>query len=304
MPAPWHKRLSEGLSRSRDRLSGQLNVILGRGPALDASFWEDLEAALVGADIGGVAALEIVDRLRDSAARNALPDADAVLDHLAAEIAGELSSPADDFLDGGPVTVLVVGVNGTGKTTTVGKLAKSAADSGRSVLLGSADTFRAAADEQLAIWAGRAEVEVLRAERGTDPASVVFDTMLRARQTGADLVLVDTAGRLHTKSDLMAELVKVKRIADKESPHPVRTLLVMDATTGQNGLVQARAFHEALGLDGIALTKLDGTAKGGIVVAVVRELAVPVLRIGVGEGADDLRPFAAGEFARALLGRD
>lgn len=303
MPAPWHKRLSEGLSRTRDRLSGQLNVILSRGPALDSSFWDDLEAALIGADFGAVAAVEVLDRLRDSAARNALPDADAVIDHLVTEIAEELSRPAEDFLSAGPVTVLVVGVNGTGKTTTVGKLAKAAAESGRRVLLGSADTFRAAADEQLTVWAGRAGVEVLRAERGSDPAAVVFDTMAKARETGADLVLVDTAGRLHTKSDLMAELAKVKRIADKESPHPVRVLLVMDATTGQNGLVQARAFHEALGLDGLALTKLDGTAKGGIVVAVVRELEVPVLRIGVGEAAEDLRPFAPDEFARALLGR-
>ncbi len=200
------------------------------------------------------------------------------------------------------MTVLVVGVNGTGKTTTIGKLAKVASDAGARVLLGSADTFRAAADEQLAAWSDRAGVEIVRAERGSDPASVVFDTMRRARESAADLVLVDTAGRLHTKADLMAELSKVARVAERESPYPVRTLLVMDATTGQNGLSQARTFNETVPIDGIALTKLDGTAKGGIVIAVVRELGVPVLRIGVGEGADDLRPFDAAEFARALTG--
>ncbi len=299
----WLDRLTQGLSRTREQLGGQLNVLLRRGPDVDESFWGDLEDALIGADMGVTAVTEMVDRLRDSARRQAMPDARAVLEHLATEIAGELRLPdAEDFIDASPSTVLIVGINGTGKTTTVGKLAKAAADAGRTVLIGSADTFRAAAVEQLHIWADRAGVPIVESERGTDPASVAFDAVRQAKTNSSDLLLIDTAGRLHTSKDLMAELSKVKRIVERESAAPVRTLLVMDATTGQNGLTQAREFNSAVGIDGIALTKLDGTAKGGIAVAVVRELGVPILRIGVGEGADDLKPFDPEEFAAALVG--
>ncbi len=299
----WFDRLSAGLSRTREQLSGQLNVLLRRGPDLDAEFWSDLEDALIAADMGAPAVTEMVDRLRDAAARQALPDASAVLHHLAGEIAREVTLPdAVDFLDERPVTVLVIGINGTGKTTTVGKLAKAAAEEGRSVLIGSADTYRAAAVEQLHVWADRAGVPIVERERGTDPASVAFESVKEARDSGADLLLVDTAGRLHTSKDLMAELTKVKRIVERESAAPVKTLLVMDATTGQNGLTQAREFRDAVGVDGIVITKLDGTAKGGIAVAVSRDLGVPILRIGVGESADDLRPFHAVEFASALVG--
>ncbi|MFU8890254.1 MAG: signal recognition particle-docking protein FtsY [Anaerosomatales bacterium] len=303
MATPWYRRVSEGLTKSRERLEGQLNVLLRKGPDLDDEFWEDLEDTLVGADIGATAVTEIVDRLRDSAARQALPDAAAVLDHLAGELAREFDSDAADLLAEGPVVVLVVGVNGTGKTTTVGKIATQAARAGRSVLLGSGDTYRAAAVEQLDIWAERAGVPVVRRERGADPAAVTFDTVKQANETRPDLTLIDTAGRLHTSADLMRELQKVQRIAKRESDAPVRSLLVMDATTGQNGLSQAREFHAALDLDGLVLTKLDGTAKGGIAVAVVRELGLPIVRIGVGESADDLKPFVPDEFARALVGR-
>ncbi|MBW6468433.1 MAG: signal recognition particle-docking protein FtsY [Coriobacteriia bacterium] len=303
MATPWYRRVSEGLTKSRERLEGQLNVLLRKGPDLDDEFWEDLEDTLVGADIGATAVTEIVDRLRDSAARQALPDAAAVLDHLAGELAREFDSDAADLLAEGPVVVLVVGVNGTGKTTTVGKIATEAARAGRSVLLGSGDTYRAAAVEQLDIWAERAGVPVVRRERGADPAAVTFDTVKQANETRPDLTLIDTAGRLHTSADLMRELQKVQRIAKRESDAPVRSLLVMDATTGQNGLSQAREFHAALDLDGLVLTKLDGTAKGGIAVAVVRELGLPIVRIGVGESADDLKPFVPDEFARALVGR-
>ncbi|PKQ21237.1 MAG: signal recognition particle-docking protein FtsY [Actinobacteria bacterium HGW-Actinobacteria-6] len=299
----WLDKLTQGLSRTREQLSGQLNVLLGRGPDVDEQFWTELEDALIGADMGVTAVTEMVERLRDSAKRQALPDARAVLEHLASEIADELRmDDTADFIDASPSTVLVVGINGTGKTTTVGKLAKAAADEGRSVLIGSADTFRAAAVEQLHIWADRAGVPIVESDRGTDPASVAFDAVREAKNSGADLLLIDTAGRLHTSKDLMAELSKVKRIVERESSAPVKTLLVMDATTGQNGLTQAREFNAAVGVDGIALTKLDGTAKGGIAVAVVRELGVPILRIGVGEGADDLRPFDPEEFASALVG--
>ncbi|KAF0208083.1 MAG: signal recognition particle-docking protein FtsY [Actinomycetota bacterium] len=303
MSAAWFDRLSAGLSRTREQLSGQLNVLLRRGPDLDDEFWNDLEEALISADMGAPAVGEMVARLRDAATRQALPDAEAVLQHLAEEIAREVTLPeAVDFLDERPVTILVIGINGTGKTTTVGKLAKAAAEEGRSVLIGSADTYRAAAVEQLHVWADRASVPIVERERGTDPASVAFESVRAAHASGADLLLIDTAGRLHTSKDLMAELTKVKRIVERESKAPVRTLLVMDATTGQNGLTQAREFRDAVGVDGIVITKLDGTAKGGIAVAVSRDLGVPILRIGVGESADDLRPFNAAEFASALVG--
>lgn len=301
MSTPWYRRLADGLSRSREQLGGQLNVLLRRGPNLDEEFWADLEDTLIGSDMGITATNEIVGRLRDAATRHALPDAAAVVDALVETVADEFGTGHEDFLDQSPVTVLVVGVNGTGKTTTVGKLAKQGVDAGRHVLLGSADTFRAAAGEQLDIWAERAGVRIVRRDRGSDPASVAFDTVALAAESSADLVLIDTAGRLHTSPDLMRELQKVRRVTEDRSTVPVRTLLVMDATTGQNGMAQAREFDAAIGVDGIALTKLDGTAKGGIALAIAREIDIPILRIGVGEGIDDLRPFVASEFAAALV---
>ena len=300
MTTPWYRRLSEGLSKSREKLGEQLNLILDRGPDLDEEFWADLEDTLIGADMGVSATNDIVVRLRREATAKALPDAAAVIEALADQIAAEFPE-TEDFLELSPLTVLMVGVNGTGKTTTVGKLAKQATDAGRVVLLGSADTFRAAASEQLDIWAERANVPVVRRDRGADPAAVAFDTVVHAEQIGADLTLIDTAGRLHTSADLMRELQKVVRVAENRSKPPVKKVLVMDATTGQNGLQQAREFDTALGLDGLILTKLDGTAKGGIAVAVVRELGLPILRVGVGEGIDDLKPFSAHDFARALI---
>lgn len=295
-------RISEGLSRSRDKFKEQMNVLLDRGPDLDEEFWDGLEETLILADVGGAAAAEIVEGLRDTATRRALPDAYAVLDLLNDQIAATFTPGGEDVLGGGPALVLFVGINGTGKTTTVGKLAKEANDAGRTVILGSADTFRAAAIEQLEVWAKRADVEVVTRERGSDPASVCYDTIERAEQLGADLVLVDTAGRLHTSADLMRELEKVVGVVRKRSQLPVYTVLVTDATTGQNGLSQAREFDRALDLDGVIVTKLDGTAKGGIALAVSHELGLPVLKIGVGEGLDDLKDFDAHDFARALVG--
>ena len=295
-------RISEGLSRSRDKFKEQMNVLLDRGPDLDDEFWDGLEETLILADIGGAAASEIVENLRDQATRRALPDAYAVLDLLNDQIASTFTPGGEDVLGGGPAVVLFVGINGTGKTTTVGKLAKEATDAGRTVLLGSADTFRAAAIEQLEVWARRANVPVCTRERGSDPASVCYDTLERAEQEGADLVLVDTAGRLHTSADLMRELEKVVAVVRKRSQLPVHTVLVIDATTGQNGLQQAREFDRALDLDGVIVTKLDGTAKGGIALAVSHELELPVLKIGVGEGLDDLKDFDAHDFASALVG--
>lgn len=295
-------RISEGLARSRDKFKEQMNVLLDRGPDLDDEFWDGLEETLILSDVGALAASSIVENLRDQATRKALPDAYAVLDMLNEQIASTFTEGGEEVFGGDPALVLFVGINGTGKTTTVGKLAKEASDAGRNVILGSADTFRAAAIEQLEVWARRADVEVVERERGSDPASVCYATIERAEETGADLVLIDTAGRLHTSSDLMRELEKVVNVVRKRSQLPVYTVLVIDATTGQNGLQQAREFNNALSLDGIVVTKLDGTAKGGIALAVSHELELPVLKIGVGEGMDDLKDFDAHDFARALIG--
>lgn len=295
-------RISEGLARSRDRFKEQMNVLLDRGPNLDEEFWETLEETLILADVGGIAASDIVERLRDTARRQALPDAYAVLDLLREHIAETFTPGGEDILGGEKSLVLFVGINGTGKTTTVGKIAKEATDAGRTVILGSADTFRAAAIEQLEVWARRADVEMVTRERGADPASVCYDTIERAEAVGADLVLIDTAGRLHTSSDLMRELEKVVNVTRKRSSLPVHTVLVIDATTGQNGLQQAREFNRALDLDALIVTKLDGTAKGGIALAVSHELELPIIKIGVGESIDDLRDFDATDFAAALIG--
>ena len=295
-------RISEGLARSRDKFKEQMNVLLDRGPDLDDEFWDGLEETLILSDVGAPAASSIVENLRDQATRKALPDAYAVLDMLNEQIASTFTEGGEEVFGGEPALVLFVGINGTGKTTTVGKLAKEASDAGRNVILGSADTFRAAAIEQLEVWARRADVEVVERERGSDPASVCYATIERAEETGADLVLIDTAGRLHTSADLMRELEKVVNVVRKRSQLPVYTVLVIDATTGQNGLQQAREFNNSLSLDGIVVTKLDGTAKGGIALAVSHELELPVLKIGVGEGMDDLKDFDPHDFARALIG--
>ena len=295
-------RISEGLARSRDRFKEQMNVLLDRGPDLDEDFWDTLEETLILADVGGMAASDIVERLRDTARRQALPDAYAVLDLLREHIADTFTPGGEEILGGEKSLVLFVGINGTGKTTTVGKIAKEQTDAGRTVILGSADTFRAAAIEQLEVWARRADVEMVTRERGADPASVCYDTIERAEAVGADLVLIDTAGRLHTSADLMRELEKVVNVTRKRSNLPVYTVLVIDATTGQNGLQQAREFNRALHLDALIVTKLDGTAKGGIALAVSHELELPIIKIGVGESIDDLRDFDETDLAAALIG--
>jgi fused signal recognition particle receptor len=283
-------RLRDSLGKSRRALTEQL-AVAAFDPADEAS-WERLEEALIYADVGVRATAELVRRLE---ARQDLTDLNAA---LAEEIASLFGEPATLDVRHEPAVILVVGVNGTGKTTTIGKLAQKLRESGRSVTLGAADTFRAAAEEQLEIWAERAGARFVGAERGADPAAVAYDAV----GAGGDVVIVDTAGRLHTQANLMDELAKVRRvIAGKLEGAPHETLLVVDATTGQNGLVQARLFGDAVGVTGVALTKLDGSAKGGIAVAIAYELGLPVKLVGVGEGLDDLRPFDAHDFARALL---
>lgn len=298
----FFEKINAGLSRSRERLKEHMNILLDRGPDVDEEFWENLEETLILADLGASAADHIVEELRDQATRKAAKDAYEVFDMLTDQIASTFTPAEEDVFEKNPSLVLFVGVNGSGKTTTVGKVASSAHEAGRSVLLGSADTFRAAAIEQLEVWAERAQVPIVTRERGSDPASVCYETIEQAEKQGSDLVLIDTAGRLHTSNDLMRELQKVVNVVRKRSNIPVSTLLVVDSTTGQNGLQQAREFDKALDLDGVIMTKLDGTAKGGIALAISHELELPIVKIGVGEGIDDLQDFDAHEFARALIG--
>ena len=287
-------RLRDSLSKSRRALTQQL-AVAAFDPA-DEEAWERLEEALIAADVGVPATAEIVRRLE---ARGGLTTLDQP---LAEEIAALLGEPGSLDLSARPTVVLVVGVNGTGKTTTIGKLAAKLAAHDRSVLLAAADTFRAAAEEQLEIWAQRSGADFVGSPRGGDPAAVAYDAIEAASSRGRDVVIVDTAGRLHTQTNLMEELAKVRRvIAGRLEGAPHETLLVVDATTGQNGLQQARLFGEAVEVTGVVLTKLDGSAKGGIAVAIAHEVGLPVTLVGVGEGLDDLRPFDPADFAQALV---
>ena len=295
-------KINEGLHRSRDKFKEQMNVLLDRGPDVDEEFWEELEETLILADIGASAADSIIEELRDQAKRKALPDAYAVFDMLTDQMAATFTEADADIFEESSSLVMFVGINGSGKTTTAGKLAAAYKEKGRNVLLCGADTFRAAAIEQLQVWAQRSGVQIVSRERGSDPASVCFEAVEVAEKNGSDLVIVDTAGRLHTSDDLMRELQKVVNVVRKRANIPVYTVLVIDATTGQNGLQQAREFNKALELDGVIVTKLDGTAKGGIALAVSHELELPIYKIGVGEGIDDLQDFDAHDFARALIG--
>jgi fused signal recognition particle receptor len=284
-------RLRDSLSRSRRALTEQI-AVTAFDPG-DLASWERLEEALIGADVGVKATAELVRRLEARQVSGDLTEA------LAEEITLLLGEPPTLALDGHPSVILVVGVNGTGKTTTIGKLAQKLREHGRSVTVGAADTFRAAAEEQLEEWARRAGARFVGGERGGDPAAVAYDAI----GAGGDVVIVDTAGRLHTQTNLMDELTKVRRvIANRLEGAPNETLLVIDATTGQNGLQQAKLFSDAVGVTGVALTKLDGSAKGGIAVPIAYELGLPVKLIGVGEGLDDLRPFDPSDFAQALVG--
>ena len=270
---------------------------------LDDEFYDGLEEALILADIGAEAAVDTVAQLRKRVSERLLTRAEEVKDALRDILRSKLEvGDSALVLEGKPAVVLVIGVNGVGKTTSIGKLAARLKAEGKKVLLCAGDTFRAAAADQLEIWAGRAGVDIVRQHEGADPGAVLFDALQAAKARGTDVVLCDTAGRLHNKQNLMNELAKLRKIIDRECPESsCETLLVLDATTGQNGLIQARTFKETAGLTGIILTKLDGTAKGGIVVAIAQELKVPVKFVGVGEGIDDLKPFDAKEFVQDMI---
>ena len=270
---------------------------------LDDEFYDGLEEALILADIGAEAAVDTVAQLRKRVSERLLTRAEEVKDALRDILRSKLEvGDSALVLEGKPAVVLVIGVNGVGKTTSIGKLAKQLKSQGKKVLLCAGDTFRAAAADQLEIWSQRAGVDIVRQNEGADPGAVLFDALQAAKARGTDVVLCDTAGRLHNKQNLMNELAKLRKIIDRECPESsCETLLVLDATTGQNGLIQARTFKETAGLTGIILTKLDGTAKGGIVVAIAQELNVPVKFVGVGEGIDDLKPFDAKEFVQDMI---
>ncbi len=290
----WFSRLRDSLSKSRRALTEEI-AVAAFDPG-DVESWERLEESLIAADVGVPSTAELVQRLETRGVDGNL------VEGLAEEIESLLGEPGVLDVAERPSVVLVVGVNGTGKTTTIGKLAHRLRERDRTVILAAADTFRAAAEEQLEIWAERAGADFVGSERGGDPAAVAYDAIEAARARGRDVVIVDTAGRLHTQTNLMEELAKVRRVIEQRLPGaPHETLLVVDATTGQNGLQQARLFRDAVGVTGVALTKLDGSAKGGVAVAIAHELGLPVKLIGIGEALDDLRPFDPGEYARALV---
>ena len=297
-------RLKEGLDKTRRNIMDGVDSVLGSFTKIDEDLFEELEEALIMADLGVQTTMEIVNRLRNRVKKEHATDPSLVKGMLIEEITEMLSEGAEEEENlPAPTVMLVIGVNGVGKTTTIGKLAHSFKKDGKAVLLAAADTFRAAAIDQLEIWGERAGIEVIKHEENSDPAAVVFDAVHAARNKKADLLICDTAGRLHNKKNLMEELRKIARVIEREYPDANREVyLVLDATTGQNALQQARLFQEVADITGIILTKLDGTAKGGIVVAIKSELKIPVRYIGVGEGIDDLQKFNAADFAKALFG--
>ncbi len=301
----FFERMKQAVSRTRENLAERIEDVVSIGKEIDRSTLDDLEATLIGADLGTTTTHEVLEKLRDKADRKQIKDVNELKRLLKEELLQILTTTGSHpvtKVDGTPEVIIVVGVNGTGKTTTIGKLAQVLRAQGKTVLLCAADTFRAAAIEQLEIWGQRTGTEVIKTKAGGDPSAVLFDALQSATSRKTDYVIVDTAGRLHTKQNLMLELEKMKRTAQRIVPGaPHETLLVMDATTGQNGLQQARQFTQSSGVTGIVLTKLDGTAKGGVVVAISRELGLPVRYVGVGEKIGDLLPFDPREFVESLF---
>ncbi len=299
------KRINKGLKKTRDSMSGAINAALYGKNEIDDDFYEELEEILVMADVGVNTAMEIVERLRDAVFKKNLRKAKDVKEEIRNIVAELLSGGEELDMITVPSVILVIGVNGVGKTTSIGKMAAMFKAEGKKVILGAADTFRAAAIDQLEIWADRADVDIVKHKEGADPAAVVFDTIAAGKARNADMIICDTAGRLHNKKNLMEELAKIYRVIDRQLPYADReVLLVLDATTGQNAVNQAKEFKDVAEITGIILTKLDGTAKGGVVLAIKNDLKVPVKFIGVGEGIDDLRPFNAKAFADGLFEED
>lgn len=296
----FFQRLKQGLTKTRGGLTEKVDELVKNTRLIDDDFYDELTDILILADVGMTATTGIIEKLQQEVARRGIKDADTAKDIFKQILVDEMNIPRPPLK--WPMVMFVVGVNGVGKTTTIGKMALRFQEIGRSVMLAAADTFRAAADEQLAVWAERAKVPIIRHQEGGDPAAVVYDAVQAAKARKTDLLIVDTAGRLHNKKNLMDELSKMRRIIDREYPEAnVRCMLVLDATTGQNGLQQAKQFKDAAEIGGIILTKLDGTAKGGVAIAIRQELNVPVWYIGVGEGIDDLQAFDAKEFVEALF---
>ena len=295
-------KIKEGLNKTRASISNGVNSILNSFTKIDEELFEELEETLVMSDVGVATSTEICDRLRKKIKETGVTDPKEIKGMMKEIIAEMLGENEGLKLDTKPSVILVIGVNGVGKTTSIGKIAAKLQSEGKKVVLGAADTFRAAAIDQLGIWADRAGVSMVKSVEGTDPASVVFDTIASAKSKGADVIICDTAGRLHNKKNLMDELAKINRVIARELPESsVETLLVLDAATGQNAVNQAREFKNAADITGIVLTKLDGTAKGGIIIAISNELNIPVKFVGVGEGIDDLQPFDAAEFADGIF---
>ena len=298
-------KITAGLKKTRDSLMGRLEDIAAGFTRVDEDFFDELEETLILADVGVPVTERVMEELRNRVKHAGATEPSAVLEILKEILTGLLGEESTLDLSTRPSLVLVIGVNGVGKTTTIGKMAHYLTGEGKTVLLAAADTFRAAAADQLAIWADRAGVGMIRHEEGSDPASVVYDAIAAGRSRGMDVIICDTAGRLHNKKNLMDELSKITRVIARELPEAaVEVLLVLDATTGQNAISQAKSFQQAAGITGIVLTKLDGTAKGGAVLAIREELGVPIKFIGVGEGIDDLRPFVPQEFAAALFAKE
>ena len=299
----FFSKIGEGLRKTRESLMGTVNSMLHAFTRIDEDLFEELEEILITGDVGVATAQAVCQRLRELVKERGITDPAAIRGLLRETVAQMLAGGQELMLATKPSVIMVIGVNGVGKTTTIGKLAAQLKAEGKQVILGAADTFRAAAIEQLEIWAERADVPCIRHGQGADPAAVVFDTVSAAKARSADVVICDTAGRLHNKKNLMDELHKMRRIIDRELPDAaVEVLLVVDATTGQNAVNQAREFRQVAGITGIVLTKLDGTARGGVVLTIREELDVPVKFIGVGEGIDDLQPFDAEAFADGLFG--
>lgn len=295
----FFQKIIDGLRKTKQQIGFKLNELFKRG-IFDEDFYEELEYILLASDVGEDTTIDIIDELRERMRRDRVSDAkqaNQYLKDVMCDILGE-----EKFVFDTPCVIMVAGVNGVGKTTTIGKLANIFVKQGKSVVIAAADTFRAAASEQLEVWANRAKVRIIKHEEGSDPAAVVYDAVQSAKSRGTDIVLVDTAGRLHNKKNLMDELAKINRVVDREFPEASRqNLIVLDATTGQNAIQQVDVFNEAIDIDGIVLTKLDGTAKGGVVLAIKHDMDIPVYFVGVGEGLDDLMEFDAESYVEGII---